>query len=128
MKKQPLSVLLVITAVFAAFTLGLYAGRNSSHDAIQITGISVAARNSASATSPTLAAAPSAEPDYPININTAQAHELAVLPGIGELLAQRIVDYRTVHGPFPAPEELLNVEGIGTGKLEAILDLITTGG
>ena len=128
MKKQPLSVLLLVTAVFAAFTLGLYAGRNSSHEAIQITGISAAARNSVSASSPTIAAAPSTEPVFPLNINTAQAHELAALPGIGDLLAQRIVDYRTANGPFPAPEELLNVEGIGTGKLEAILTLITTGG
>lgn len=128
MKKQPLSVLILVTAVFAAFTLGLYTGRNSSHEAIRISGISASPRHATSAAAPTIAAAAPAEPVFPLNINTAQAHELAALPGIGDLLAQRIVDYRTANGPFPAPEELLNVEGIGTGKLEAILTLITTGG
>jgi len=50
------------------------------------------------------------------------------LPGIGETLAERIVVYRNTHGRFRSVEQLLNVEGIGTGKLEAILDYITTGG
>ncbi|MDO4901246.1 helix-hairpin-helix domain-containing protein [Actinomyces sp.] len=57
-----------------------------------------------------------------ININTASATELETLTGIGPALAQRIVDYRTDHGPFASVDELTNVSGIGAAKLEALRD------
>ena len=50
------------------------------------------------------------------------------LPGIGDVLAQRIVDYRLENGSFSTLEELLNVEGIGKKRLEEIMDMITLGG
>ena len=67
-------------------------------------------------------------PVFPINVNTADHQTLMELPGIGEVLAQRIIDYRRNHGDFSALEELMNVEGIGTKRLEAILDYATVGG
>ncbi|MCC7362508.1 MAG: helix-hairpin-helix domain-containing protein [Anaerolineales bacterium] len=60
-----------------------------------------------------------------INVNTATAAELETLPEIGPALAQRIVDYRTAHGPFTALDDLLNVSGIGPATLDAIRGLIT---
>jgi competence protein ComEA len=60
-----------------------------------------------------------------ININTASATELEALPGIGPTLAQRIVDYRTQHGPFPAIEGIMNVAGIGPAVFDQIQGLIT---
>lgn len=60
-----------------------------------------------------------------ININTASAAQLQTLPGIGEVLSQRIVEYRTANGPFPSVYALTNVKGIGEKRLAAILDLIT---
>jgi competence protein ComEA len=60
-----------------------------------------------------------------INVNTASAAELEALPGIGEVLAQRIVDYRTEHGPFASVEDLLDVSGIGEAILADIRDLVT---
>ncbi len=60
-----------------------------------------------------------------ININEATAEELQELPQIGETIAQRIVDYRTEHGPFSGISELMNVEGIGESRFEAIKDYVT---
>ena len=63
-----------------------------------------------------------------VDVNTAGLEELMTLPGIGEVRAQAILDYRAEHGPFRYPEELIRVKGIGEGILSGILDQITTGG
>ena len=67
---------------------------------------------------------PPTEPG-PLDLNRATVQELTTLPGIGEVLAQRIVDYREAHGPFRSVEELIAVEGIGEGKLEKLRELVT---
>lgn len=60
-----------------------------------------------------------------VNINTASVQELdEKLPGIGPTLAQRIVDYRKLHGSFARVEDLNNVSGIGDKKYAEIKDLI----
>lgn len=125
--KIKLSVILpVITALFAGLTLGLFLGRNPAGGSVTV---SVPARQVSAAVSAETQAEPSLQAaSLPVNINTADAAELAALPGIGEVLAQRILDYRRVHGDFSAVEQLTNVEGIGEGKLESILELITIGG
>ena len=69
-----------------------------------------------------------ASEDGKININTATVAELTTISGIGEVLAQRIVDYREEHGDFTSLEELTNVTGIGEKRLEAIMDAATVGG
>ena len=130
MKKHAFPIFLTITCIFAAFTLGVFLGRNHSKDNIMVSNIQTVPRYAND--SPTVSAedspAPSETISFPIDINSATQKELMALPGIGETLAQRILDYRTQHGNFPSTAELLNVEGIGTVKFEAILDLITTGG
>ena len=125
--KIKLSVILpVITALFAGLTLGLFLGRNPAGGSVTV---SVPARQVSAAVPAETQTEPSAQAaSLPVNINTADAAELAALPGIGKVLAQRILDYRRVHGSFSAVEQLTNVEGIGEGKLEAILELITIGG
>ena len=55
-----------------------------------------------------------------VNLNTASAHELEQLKGIGPALAQRIVAFRLAHGPFRAVGDLDNVKGIGPAKLELL--------
>jgi competence protein ComEA len=60
-----------------------------------------------------------------VNVNTASTDELESLPGIGEVIAQRIVDHRTEHGPFVTVDDLLDVSGIGEVTLEEIRDLVT---
>ncbi len=67
----------------------------------------------------------STQPGSKLNINTATAAELEQLPGIGPVLAQRIVEYRTANGPFESIEDVKKVSGIGEAKFEQIKDLIT---
>ena len=55
-----------------------------------------------------------------IDINAATVAELATLPGVGKITAQRIVDYRTAHGKFGSINELLKVKGIGAKKFERL--------
>ena len=54
---------------------------------------------------------------FPVNVNTASARELEALPGIGEVLAQRIIDYRNAHGSYSSVDELIRVKGIGEKTL-----------
>jgi competence protein ComEA len=70
-----------------------------------------------------------AAPETPalIDINTAGLTELDSLPGIGQTLAQAIIDYRETYGEFYYPEDIMNVPGIGETTFENIKDLITTG-
>jgi competence protein ComEA len=55
-----------------------------------------------------------------LDLNTATAEDLDALPGIGPVLAKRIIDYRTAHGPFKKIDDLMAVSGIGPKKLENI--------
>ena len=61
----------------------------------------------------------------PINLNTASPAELQTLPGIGEVLAQRIVEFREAHGGFRAVGDLRQVEGIGDAKYQQLKDRVT---
>lgn len=62
-----------------------------------------------------------------VNINTATAKELETLPGVGEVTARRIIDYREAHGPFETIEDIQNVPGIGVKTFEGIQDSIGVG-
>ena len=128
MKIKISAILAVVTALFVGFTLGLFVGRNSG----SVT-VAVPERMQTAPTAPTAATAPAetvpAETvSFPVNINTADADTLTALPGIGPVLAERILAYRAQNGPFQAIEEITNVEGIGEKKAETILELITVGG
>lgn len=59
-----------------------------------------------------------------ININSATLEQLNSLPGIGDVIAKRIIDYRNKSGKFRSIEDLNNVSGIGDKKFEGIKDLI----
>jgi competence protein ComEA len=60
-----------------------------------------------------------------VNINTATESELEALPGIGPVLAQRIIDYRTQHGPFPTIDALDGVSGIGPATMSDLRNVVT---
>ena len=59
-----------------------------------------------------------------VNVNTATAAQLTALPGIGDTIAQAIVDYRDNNGAFRSVDDLLQVKGIGEKKLAAVRDLV----
>lgn len=60
-----------------------------------------------------------------ININTADNAELDLLPGIGPVLSQRIIDYRIQNGNFDSVDDLKNVPGIGDKLFDQLKDLVT---
>jgi competence protein ComEA len=60
-----------------------------------------------------------------VNINSASATELESLPGIGEVLAATIIEYRDTNGPFASVDDLMDVSGIGPATLDEIRDQVT---
>jgi competence protein ComEA len=60
----------------------------------------------------------------PIDLNTATPAELDTLPGVGPVLAQRILDWRTEHGRFESVDQLGDVPGIGESRLAQLRDLV----
>ncbi len=120
MKKSGIWMLGCITAAFVAFTAGFFMGRNFDPSPILV---QTRPFPSTLSTSTALQTTVSTDPLL-VNINTAELEELQRLPGIGPVLAERIVDYRHLCGYFKKPEDLARVEGIGQKLLEEILAYI----
>lgn len=145
MRKAVGRCIYVVMICLCVFTLGFFAGQNSVNSA-QITVIDA----------PALAVLPAAEPTENnnaldvkvsetvehveqvisvgeakpllIDINTADADTLDLLPGIGPAYAQRIIEYRSANGPFRTVEDIMDVSGIGEKTFAKMKDLITAGG
>lgn len=65
--------------------------------------------------------------DGRLDLNRATASELEELPGVGPVLAERIVAHRAAHGPFREVGQLRDVSGIGERTFQALADLVTVG-
>jgi competence protein ComEA len=74
---------------------------------------------------PTGPAAPGQPGAGPLNLNSATQADLDTLPGVGPVLAQRILEAREAQGGFKAVSDLRNVQGIGTARYEQLKDLVT---
>ncbi|WP_328440691.1 helix-hairpin-helix domain-containing protein [Streptomyces sp. NBC_00444] len=65
-----------------------------------------------------------AAPTAPVPLNTATVEQLETLPGVGPVLAQHIIDYRTQHGGFRSVDQLREVNGIGDRRFADLRDLV----
>ena len=63
-----------------------------------------------------------------VNINTADAAQLSLLPRVGATVAQRIIAYRTEHGPFKKAADLMQVKGMGAKTFELVSPYVSVDG
>lgn len=129
--------LLLLSGIFAGFLAGLYVGRNRAGQMLYLVPASTlpptesvavtSSKNESSAANEYAPTEDIATQDGKIDINTADTIDLTLLPGIGEVLAQRIVKYREENGPFQSLEELSNVDGIGQKRLDEIIKYAKVG-
>ena len=127
--KKAERVAITITALCVVFTAGFLSGRAGKGNSVNVSDelkLNPAATASRSLTVNSSPVAPDNEGAKPININVADEQELASLPGIGEVIAGRIVEYRTLYGNFQVPSDIMDVAGIGPSTYEKIKDLIIT--
>ena len=117
MKKGSL-ILLFICAISVSLVLGIFLGRNLHNEDV------VLSNNTTYETVPVQME----RQDYRLDINEATKLQLMELPGIGEIIADRILAYREKNGSFQSTDELMKVEGIGEKKLQDIAELIKAGG
>ncbi len=115
-----LSRLELAAVCLTAAVLGLLAGRA----ALPLTAGTLYRAETAGAAAPA-PAAQSFVPDGPVDLNTATLPQLMSLPGVGQVRAQAILDYRAAHGPFSSPEELALVPGVGQGIVDLVAEHIT---
>ena len=102
---------------------------------VALTALSIASCSSRELTTnspPAISGSQVAKPSAPeprlqqpcLNLNIATTEELIKLPGVGDVIAKRIIDYRERHGRLRRPEEIIIVEGFSERKYRAIAELV----
>ena len=136
MKNKGISWLIYcIMAVLCAFSLGWVLGSGGTHETVTVQVSAQPDDTAADETpetpeetpeeAPEETAPPAPTEEAPLNLNTATQAELELLPGIGPVLAQAILDYRDSFGGFSSKEQLKEVSGIGEKRYAAVEALIT---
>lgn len=117
--KKPQWLLIGITIVFVCLVVGIFIGRNLTGSYLRLDN----APDSGNLDS----TQQEQKNDGRIDLNTATQEQLQLLPGIGEVTAQKILDYRTEHGGFTCIEDLMNISGIGEKKFEQMKPYVKVG-
>ena len=112
--KKGLIALLLLTFAAVFFSAGYFAGRAVGGD-ISVTVEQVSEDRTL----------PESDKAGLTNINTAADWQLMALPGVGEVLAGRIIEYREKNGAFLYKEEIMNVQGVGEALFDKIRGKIT---
>ena len=115
MIKSLLYTIILPTTVFALLAIGIFISRQTGGNQIKVEKPGPVETTAAWLT------------DGKININVADIQVLQLLPGIGAVLAQRIIDYREINGDFTDISELMNVQGIGEAVFNSIAQRIAVG-
>jgi comEA protein len=128
LKKAEVAVL-VITLAAVMFTGGFMLGRsNVSGDVVFSDGLDLSQPAEEQTQDSENVQQTDEQIPEKININTADADTLTQLPGIGDVIAQRIIDYRTANGDFKDISDIMDVSGIGPSVYNDIKDIIVLEG
>ena len=114
------AVLLLLCFLFFAFLGGFFLGRNVNTSEVQLSR--QPDETTAAESTPPPA---TTEVTGKLCLNTATAQQLESLPGIGPVLAQRIIAFRNANGPFTSLEQLMLVDDIGEKRFADIKDYLT---
>ncbi|MBQ1264329.1 MAG: helix-hairpin-helix domain-containing protein [Oscillospiraceae bacterium] len=108
-------------ALLAAVLLGFFLGRNTITKTLRV-------QTERTKTAEISEQVPVQTATAPVDLNTADVQMLMTLPGVGEVLAQRIIEYRDLAEGFVFAEQLLEVEGVGEAKFAQLRPYITVEG
>jgi comEA protein len=118
--KMTRSLLIKLAMLVATIAVVLWIGWPVPEEAIQQAEL----EQSIAVQAPAAAPAPQAKTVGKVNLNRASTDELRMLPGVGPVLAQRMVDWRKAHGRYRTVDDLQEVKGIGKKRMEQLRPLV----
>jgi len=123
-------MIVAVTLAASVFLIGYLVGRDGGGDSVSITTQYIENESESGAgrsETPVRETVLPEEHGTRVDLNAASEQELEEIPGIGPVLAERIIDFRQKAGRFTAVEELLQIEGIGEKKFAALKEYVFAG-